>query len=533
MSNPVFPLPVIGSATSGQTAHSPLRPFGHLRSYSILSTNSRFSKASTRADIFEDRVKNAMDEATSDDSDETFVYESNPPEPPPARRSRHHSRTPSGASAISNTDQRGPVRLIQNTLSTQKTRSMKFTNAYNSGDEESIDRGGTVRAVTARGGSSSVHHHHLSRPGRNGTGHTSILDDDNSPFLHQPGKVPSLTGLPRQVPRLNNRHLQVANGNGRRDTGYTSYDMEAEGGDDEGTPLINTGTVRTPRSSKRAPPQQVSRPPRYLDHYQSGGRSIWRRFAGCIVLLVMLLLLIFGAVAFLFAISTPLSNVSIIEISAVLASEQEIMFDLVVEAVNPNLLPISVTDMDINVFAKSEFVGSEKWWREHGDGPMPPIESRRRRRSRTSSGHTGEVEREEWRGSESDPWNPMPGADEPEGSRKTMLLGRVDHFDNPLTFDGSFWKNHEHVSTGSLRLSKPGNRTELGGSERWERVLLHPFDLIVRGTLKYKIPLGGHSYAANVGNSVRVHPEEAIDLPAKSKDGIVRISRSLDRYREA
>jgi hypothetical protein len=532
MSNFVFLVPVTGSVTFGQVAQTPLRPFKHLRSYSILSTNSQLSKASTRADIFEDRVKNAMDEATSDDSDETFVYESNPPEPPPARRSRHHSRTPSGASAISNTDQRGPIRLNHSALSTQKTRSMKFTNAYNSGDEESIDRGGTIRAVTARGGSSSVHHHHLSRPGRNGTGHASILDDDNSPFNHL-SKVPSLTGLPRQVPRLNNRHLQAANGSGRRETGYTSYDMDAEGGDDEGTPLIGTGTVRTLRGTKRAPPQQASRPPRYLDHYQSGGRSILRRFAGCIVLLVMLLLLIFGAVAFLFAISTPLANVSIIEIQAVLASEQEIMFDLVVGAMNPNLLPISVGDMDINVFAKSKYVGSEKWWREHGDEPMPPFESRRRRKNRIGTGYPGEVEEEDWRGSESDPWNPMPQPDEPESNRQTMLLGRVDHFDNPLTFDGSFWKKHEHISTGSLRLSKPGNHTELGGSERWERVLLHPFELIVRGTLKYKIPLGGHSFAANVGNSVLVHPEEGIDLPAKPKDGIIKISRSLDRYREA
>lgn len=532
-------------ATTSQVAQASVGLLRHLRSSSVISTNSRLSKASTRADIFEDRVKNAMDEATSDDSDETFVYESNPPEPPPARRSRHHSRTPSGASAISNTDQRGPLRLNPNILSTQKTRSMKFTNAYNSGDEESVDRGGTIRAITARGGSSSVHHHHLSRPGRNGTGHSSILDDDNGLFNNNVGKVPSLTGVPRQVPRLNNRHLQAANGNGRRETGYSPYDLDAEGGDDERTPLIDTGTVRTPRGTKRTSPLQASRPPQYLDHYQSGARAILRRFAGCIVLLVMLLLLCFGVVAFLFAISTPLSDVSIVEIQAVLASEQEIMFDLMVEAQNPNLLPITIIDTDFNLFAKSRYVGLEKRWREHGDESMPPLESGRRRKNKSGAKHSHEVAQQDWRPSDKERWNPFPGADDtedPESNRQTMLLGRIDHFDTPLTFDGSFWKKHKHISTGSLRLSKPGNRTELGGSARWERVLLHPFDLVVRGTLKYKIPLGGRSYAVGVGDSVTVHPEEGDGLPvnqegkvrapAQPQDGNAKISRSLDRYRE-
>lgn len=522
-----------------QAAQAPARLFRQLRSSSVLSTNSRLSKASTRADIFEDRVKNAMEDATSDDSDETFVYESNPPEPPPARRSRHHSRTPSGASAISNTDQRGLLRLNQNMLSTQKTRSMKFTNAYNSGDEDSVDRGGTIRASTARGGSSSVHHHHLSRPGRNGTGHTSILDEDNGVFNNHLSKVPSLTGLPRQVPRLNNRHLQAANGNGRRETSYASYDVDAEGGDDEGTPLIGTGTVRTPRGTKRSSPLQASRPPQYLDHYPSGAKSIFRRCAGCIVMLVMILLMIFGVVAFLFAISTPLSNVRMVEIQAVLASEQELMFDIVVESENPNLLPITIADTDFSVFARSKYVGSEKWWREHGEESMPPLEPITRRRKRVGTKSSDDVRGESWwnrKPKEEEPWSPFPEPDDAkdnEGVRPTMVLGRIYKLETPLSFDGSFWKKHKHVSTATLRLLKPGNSTEMGGTARWERVLLHPFDLIVRGSLKYNIPLGGHSYAVAVSNEVTIHPEEGDGLPVEPEDGIVKISRSLDRYRES
>ncbi|KAF2416529.1 hypothetical protein EJ08DRAFT_673741 [Tothia fuscella] len=493
----------VGGTLRVKASNETIRPGKGRKKASRKALSINATSASTRADIFEDRVKNAMDEATSDDSDETFVYESNPPEPP-VRRSRHHSRTPSGASVTSQQDQRLPHRSIQNALSTPKTRSMKFANAHSSGaDEEALERqDGTIRASNTRNGTSSIQHHHLSRPNRNGTGHTSILDDDNSPFFHL-NKTRSLTGMPgrqSQNARFAARSLQVSNGTSRKGDGYSSYDMDAEGGDDERTPLM--GTVRTPRSARRSTLQTAR--VRYPDHYPPHRRSMLSRFAGFIVLVIMLLLLAFGVVGFLFAISTPLADASILEIQAVLASEQEIMFDLVVEAINPNLLPINIADMDINVFAKSKYVGSAKWWREHENDTMPDREKGSRRRSRVLrlDEYPGVGRYEDFED------------DDPKGNRQTMLLGRVDHFDNPLTFDGSFWKRHPHFSTGSLRLSKPGNRTELGGTERWERVLLHPFELIVRGTLKYKIPLGGRAYAANVGANATVKPEESgVDTP--------------------
>ena len=43
--------------------------------------------------------------------------------------------------------------------------------------------------------------------------------------------------------------------------------------------------------------------------------------------------------------------------------------DLIVGAVNPNIIGVTVSDMDVSLFAKSKHVGSDKWWREHGNGP--------------------------------------------------------------------------------------------------------------------------------------------------------------------
>ena len=73
------------------------KPSSFFRGDNKHGSNRVTSEASSKADIFEARVANAVEDANSSDSDETFVYESNPPEQ--QRRPRHHSRTPSVTSS--------------------------------------------------------------------------------------------------------------------------------------------------------------------------------------------------------------------------------------------------------------------------------------------------------------------------------------------------------------------------------------------------------------------------------------------------
>ena len=68
--------------------------------------------------------------------------------------------------------------------------------------------------------------------------------------------------------------------------------------------------------------------------------------------------MILSAVAFLIMSNRPMYEVRIHKVQNVLASEQEIMLDLLVGAINPNALGIQVGEMDVNVFAKSRHVGS-------------------------------------------------------------------------------------------------------------------------------------------------------------------------------
>ncbi|KAI4931238.1 hypothetical protein J4E85_003828 [Alternaria conjuncta] len=438
--------------------------------------------ASSKADVFEQKVASAVDEADSSDSDATFIYESNPPEQP-TRSRQHHSRTPSMTSLASLTDPRLQIRDTHKHPS--KKSSIKFTNPYTNASIDGDDRGeGTVRIGSGRAGGGS-HHHHIGRHGQ-GRGALShiTMDSDNSVPQSSRARGPSSRHASQpNSPRFHTFNVGNGHSNGSKKSGEFSaaYDIDAENiADDERTPLIQSGRsprARTPRQRNTATIRQLER-----RHHRDGG---WcRRFAGCLVLSILLLVVVFCAVGLVFATTKPLTSLVVRDIQNVVASQEEIMLDLIVNAVNPNIIGVTVSDMDISLFAKSKHVGSDSWWREHGNGPHDNVE--------------------DWRPIEEDavPDVSITGVDEGtdpiEGEPRTMLLGRIAHFDSPLNFEGSFFQRHRAESIGELRLSHPGNKTEAGGSERWEEVLQYPFELIVRGNFKYTLPLSTQEFKVPV-----------------------------------
>ncbi|KAK3672195.1 Vacuolar inheritance and morphology protein [Recurvomyces mirabilis] len=504
-------------------------------------SDKHLRKASSKADIFEQRVASAVEQENTSDSDETFVYESNPPEPQP--RPRHHSRTPSVTSAHSTADQqRGGVRSFGEMMDEQRRvngkRSMKFSNnPYN--DLDSPDsRNGTVRSHHAR---------HFGKFGRGGS-QASMYDPD-SPFT-QASKLrtghlnmrQSRPNSPRSPQSLQQRDLgqqrPSALFNGHK--AEHSFDFDGEGADDERTPLV--GTVRATRNRGHA--RNLSDSVRSIDEYYSirSQRSWCGRLGGCVIGICVFLAVILSAVAFLIMSNRPLYEVQIRKIQNVLASEQEIMLDLLVEAINPNALSITVADMDLNVFAKSKYVGSNSDYLT--SSVSRPTTARRKRPSRSSE----DVQGSPAKAGNPNPWQDLTGhwhapssssssngggvdhGTDPdpdfEKDAQTMLLGRIFHFDQALAFEGSPIKRHQHFSVGELRLQRPGNKTEVGGTERWENVLKHPFELIVRGVLKYQLPVSMRVLGVSVTGSVVVHPEDGVDEggamrlePIKHEDG--------------
>jgi hypothetical protein len=438
---------------------------------------TRPNVASSKADIFEAKIASAVDEANSSDSEETFVYESNPPEASDRPR-RFHSRTPSATSMASQVDQRGNVRSIHGVLDGGHTvamkKSMKFANSFNTNGSEPIEDDGKGTARSSMGtGRGTTHHHHIGRFGRNGgNGHPSLFDNE-SPF---PNVAKTKLSGSRNSSRPTSPRVQVKNGK-KMSSGYDIDDTA----DDERMPLM--GTVRSNRNRRR--PLSM----RQMEH-QARHDSFWNRFAGCFVLAFMLLLVILGAIGFIFSTTQPLAEVEILALKKVLASEQEIMLDMQVIAWNPNVVVVSVDSMDIKVFAKSKHVGKDsEWWRR------PQNDDHRRHRPQRRDLRVRD-----------DPWDDPPWDDDDPSETHPMLLGYLTTFDSPLLFDASPFKHTHSIASGSVSLAKPGNGTDAGGTERWEQILKYEFDLILRGVLKYQLPMSPKIRSVAVDGSVTVKP---------------------------
>ena len=463
---------------------------------------------SSKAEMFEAKVASEID-GESSDSDETFVYESNPAEV--QSRSRHHSRTPSTTS-LANTAERQRIthggRVLTGGESNmdrpmRAKRSMKFaSNSYagSSFDDEPVDvvqrnsRVPTFRSTPRQYGQRK----HVDGVARHsGQGSDSPLDSD-SPFSQaQRMRTSTAMGLGSRSPRGNYspRHdsppgMQTPT---KKAFENGTFDAAASGtSDDERAPLLRS--LRNPRT-------RGAHHLRHADFYDPPAprSSCSGSVTGCVLFALALLLLVGLGGGFVFATNKPLFGVSVMEIQNVLASEQEIMLDLLVQATNPNIAQITISDMDVNVFAKSSHVAD----------PAPEsIEYGKERKQLLSiQSRDGVDEGTDPICPPSEPDCDLPG----DHDQQTMLLGRVFHFDSSLSFEPSPFRRLPSNSSGELRLARPGNRTESGGSQRWERVIKHPFELIVRGILKYQLPLSTRVQTRSIGASVLVHPEEGVD----------------------
>ena len=477
---------------------SPQGPHRRRSSASLIPFRGR--AASSKADIFEAKVASAVNETNSSDSEETFVYESNPPEPQSARPHRFHSRTPSATSIKSQIRQEPNHSVVGK-------KSMKFSNNYNSINYANDGGEGTVRGPhhsTRTTGSNTPHHHHIGRYGRGG--HASILND--SPFPNATKSARSATNHISQVsPRYGSPRsphvLNVAKGS-RKAEEVMSYDLEGEAADDERAPLI--GSMRAGRNRRRPLPGSVRQM-----YSEDRGHRICGRVTAFTILGSVLTILVAAIVAICILCAKPLLKVRTKGIEGVTASEAEIIFDLRMQAINPNIVSVQVSDLDITVFAKSKYVGTGEYWRNHPHAIRDddPTNSDRTGPSLAISTildpppytvhQSGGVDKG------TDP------IDDPTTDSQTMLLGRIFQFDSPLIFDPSPFQQKSLDSVGEVTLMKPGNATEEGGSQRWERILLHDFQLIVRGVMKYSSPISSKVHSATINGTKLISPSKDLD----------------------
>ena len=481
--------------------------------------------ASSKADIFEAKIASAVDEADSEDSEETFVYESNPPDH--ERPRRYHSRTPSATSMASAIDQQrsrsmhpGMVAGAGNADSGHSVamkKSMKFANSFSQpnladADDES-NRNGTGRGT--------IRHHHIGRWGRSGpagagpNGHQSLFDNE-SPFPNAKsskfGGTNSRQGSRPSSPR-------VAGGKfARRMIG--PYDDE---GDDERTPLI-PNSIRSARSGRHRRPYSST-----SSNQGNGGRrkqSLVARIGSCVVLSILVLLVLTGAIGFLFATTQPLLEVRITGLKKVLASEGELMFDVEIEARNPNCLGVSVEGAQLSIYARSKYANGngDGWF----SGGWVSANHMRRRGARIEAdpstdkvlGESGEDD--EFTALDDSPFDPLPSDPDDNDKRPLLLLGRITSFDNALYFEGSPFRHTHSYSTGEIRIENPGNITGgLSGDEgmdRWREVVRHEWDLIVQGLIRYELPLSRRIRSSQVRGRISVEGGGQEEGAGRGKD---------------
>ena len=439
------------------------------------------------------------------------MYESNPPEPLSARPYRFHSRTPSATSMVSQMDQYGTKGRQDGHHSIAGKKSMKFANnSIHMAGYPGESNDGTVRGPSQSGRTSAgnaPHHHHIGRFGRGGAGHASLFDSE-SPFSNAARPLrTAASNVGRLSPRPpNSRSPNLSkNSGGQRKSGESMlYDLEGEGADDERTPLV--GSIRSGRNRySRRPLSGSLRNGHASDEKR---KPICRRVSAYVSVGTLAAILMTVVLVVFFTCSKPLYDVRIKDIRNVLASEQEIMLDMHVHAVNPNLVAVQVSDLDVNVFAKSKHVGTNAFWRRKekyrknrpGFRTDDPSETRVHMADHHKPHYSRDYNTQDNVDEGTDP------IEDPETDLQTMLLGRIFEFDSPLVFDPSPLHHRSVSSLGELRLAKPGNRTEEGGTERWEKVIQHDFELIVRGVLRYSAPLTSKIYSASVSGSVFVHP---------------------------
>ncbi|KAI7870529.1 hypothetical protein BDF14DRAFT_1770954 [Spinellus fusiger] len=166
---------------------------------------------------------------------------------------------------------------------------------------------------------------------------------------------------------------------------------------------------------------------------------VWSLFS-CMAVVITLWL-------FLFLIASPLADVQVVGISNVLGTQKELIFNLQVRARNYNWWTVHISHASFSVFASSHVVPT------------------------ATATHNASVELST---KVSDP---------------AEFLGTIYQLEDPLVFDsGSLFYSTQSTAISQIQIKNPGEtHGDSRGNERWSLLIRYPYELTVRGVLKYQI----------------------------------------------
>ncbi|KAI9259100.1 hypothetical protein EDC94DRAFT_156235 [Helicostylum pulchrum] len=248
-----------------------------------------------------------------------------------------------------------------------------------------------------------------------------------------------------------------------------------------------------PSEDEEFTPLVRSRPPRRRKGTSShgsnagkSGRKPYRTFMFivtgmfCSLCLLWILIVIYAS---------PLADVEVVGISNVLGTQKELIFNLQVRARNSNWWTIRMTNTAFSVFASSHYVPTALLMSINNDISNSTM-------------------------------NTM-GADPAE------FLGTIYHLEDPLIYQsGKLFESVTSTATSQIQIKNPGStKDDNSGNERWSLLIRYPYELTVRGVLKYQIlpylPTLTQLHSVRVCKMSRIDPatgkiSDSITSPEKS-----------------
>ena len=229
----------------------------------------------------------------------------------------------------------------------------------------------------------------------------------------------------------------------------------------------------------------------------------------CYTVSAIFMLLFLGFISgFVLATNKELQNLKVTEIRNTIISQEELVFDMVFSAFNPGLMPISIDTVQLDIFAKTNYLSTESVSKSY----------------------------------------------------ETVLLGAVEALDVPLYFQGGFLNRQKDVSKTEIKLLNPCSYDKGNGDDdhhndgedndddsddaineknralelenyesyesyagiaisesslrpishipdpRWVNISRNPFDLIVRGAMMYKLPFSSQNHTVSISYTTYIDP---------------------------
>lgn len=174
--------------------------------------------------------------------------------------------------------------------------------------------------------------------------------------------------------------------------------------------------------------------------------------------------------------ASPLKKMEVSSISNVLGTRKQLILDLHIQAANPNSWSIQISHSAFSLFAASHYV---------------PTNS-----ANNSSTYSEQTKENEM----------LPSA-------KQEYLGTVTHLDDPLLFGPTNLlklRPKLSISTSQIQIQNPGETNgDAAGNERWSLLIRYPYELTLRGVLKYRIfpaMFNSKVFSARICKVIQVDP---------------------------